>query len=360
MGGIIHFTRSWMPCALALALSSTPAKSQSSNDTPGRTPIQIGLLRLRPSGFLESTGVLRSAASGDDMSTRFGSIPLESSGGESLVSFRNSRMALLGEVPLSEALKVSGYAEADFLNRPPNEPFRWRQYYGKLQWGDWEVLAGQAWSFLRPNRLRISSEGDLMNTRVVDAGYHVGLLGSRRRQVRVTRRMGAWQAGISVENGKDFLPKLVHDGKRTHLELIGLAGRGGRRGMSIAAVAHATSKLDLVTQQFYSSGGGPDALSTIPAGIRVLSTLEGAERTGVRAAFAGESRGARVDHRVLAESLGRPVRIGRVRRPILSDRSFHLGRPTRNDEYRHVVHAPLFWRAVGGACGFACRAPFHT
>src|SRR5206468_12848545 len=76
-------------------------------------------------------------------------------------------------------------------------------------------------------------------------------------------------------------------------------------------------------------------------------------RTGVRAAFAGESRGARVDHRVLAESLGRPVRIGRVRRPILSDRSFHLGRPTRNDEYRHVVHAPLFWRAVGGACGFA-------
>ena len=277
MGGIIHFTRSWMPCALALALSSTPAKSQSSNDTPGRTPIQIGLLRLRPSGFLESTGVLRSAASGDDMSTRFGSIPLESSGGESLVSFRNSRMALLGEVPLSEALKVSGYAEADFLNRPPNDPFRWRQYYGKLQWGDWEVLAGQAWSLLRPNRLRISSEGDLMNTRVVDAGYHVGLLGSRRRQVRVTRRMGAWQAGISVENGKDFLPKLVHDGKRTHLELIGLAGRGGRRGMSIAAVAHATSKLDLVTQQFYSSGGGPDALSTIPAGIRVLSTLEGAE-----------------------------------------------------------------------------------
>ena len=126
------------------------------------------------------------------MSTRFGSIPLESSGGESLVSFRNSRMALLGEVPLSEALKVSGYAEADFLNRPPNDPFRWRQYYGKLQWGDWEVLAGQAWSLLRPNRLRISSEGDLMNTRVVDAGYHVGC--SDREGVRCASR-GAWEPG---------------------------------------------------------------------------------------------------------------------------------------------------------------------
>lgn len=220
--------------------------------------------------------MFRSSASGDDMSTRLGSIPLQSSAGESLVSFRNSRMALQGEIPVGETVKLSGYVESDFLNRPPNEPFRWRQYYGKFEWGNWEALAGQAWSFLRPNRLRISSEGDLMNTRVVDAGYHVGLLGSRKRQIRLVRHLGSWQAGISFENGKNFLPKLVRDSKRTHLEFIGLAG-GGVRGLSVAAVAHATSKLDIVAQQFYSKGGGPDALSTMPAGVRVSSTLEGAE-----------------------------------------------------------------------------------
>jgi hypothetical protein len=47
--------------------------------------------------------------------------------------------------------------------------------------------------------------------------------------------------------------------------------------VSPSSVVHATSKLDLVSQQFYSAGGGPDAPSTMPAGVRTSSTLEGAE-----------------------------------------------------------------------------------
>ena len=71
--------------------------------------------------------------------------------------------------------------------------------------------------------------------------------------------MGNWQAAISVEHGKDVVPKIVHDTKRAHWEAIGLLGA------------------KLVTQQFWSKGGGPDTLSTIPAGVITYSTLEGAE-----------------------------------------------------------------------------------
>lgn len=210
------------------------------------------------------------------MSTRFGAIPLQSSHGENLVSFRNSRMALLGETTL-DRVKLSGYVEADFLNRPPAEPFRFRQYFGKFESGNWEILAGQAWSLLRPSRVGLSTVTALMNTRVVDAGYHVGLLGFRDRQIRVVRHLGRWQAAVSIERGKDVLPKIARDSKRAHWEAIGLFGAQGRRGVSLAGVLHASPKVDLVTQQFWSKGGGPDALSTIPAGVVMYSTLEGVE-----------------------------------------------------------------------------------
>jgi hypothetical protein len=211
------------------------------------------------------------------MSTRFGAIPLQHSPGESLVSFRNSRMALLGETSLGHFGTLSGYVEADFLNRAPAAPFRWRQYFGKFESRNWEILGGQGWSFLRPSRAGISTALALMNTRVVDAGYHVGLLGFRDRQVRVVRHLGNWLAAVSLEHGNDVLPKIVRDTKRTHLELTGLIGPKGRHGVTLATVLHASPKLDLVTQQFWSRSGGPDALSTIPAGVKMYSTLEGAE-----------------------------------------------------------------------------------
>src|SRR3989442_4580787 len=119
------FNRSGRLC-LSLLILPALATAQSSNEPPQRRPIQVGRFRLSPSGFLESTGVFRSAASGDDMSTRFGAIPLQSSHGESLVSFRNSRTGLLGETSLGDTVTLSGYVEADFLNRAPAQPSRLR------------------------------------------------------------------------------------------------------------------------------------------------------------------------------------------------------------------------------------------
>lgn len=256
----------------------------------------IGPVQLTPSGFIESIGTVRSATTHDDVSTRFGSIPLENTPTEGLVSLRNSRIALQADAPFAGG-SFTGYLETDFLNRPPQEPYRFRQYWGQLKFGDWEILGGQAWSLLRPNRHGIASDTDLMNTLVVDAGYHVGLLGYRDQQVRVVRHMGNWTAGLSFENARDFLPKMTHDGKYLHLEVTGVAGRFGHYGASVAGVVHATRKVDVVAQQYWSKGGGPDALGVVPAGVKTYSTLDGVEAKigkGVRAfAYGGIVYGAR-------------------------------------------------------------------
>ncbi len=238
--------------------------------------IPLGPFTLRPVGFLDIIGSTHTGITHDDISTRFGAIPLNPSPVESVVSLRNSRIALEGDLGLAGG-KLGGYYETDFLNRPPQEPYRFRQYYGNYVRGGWEILAGQAWSLLRPNRSGISTTSALMNTRAADAGYHVGLLGIRDRQIRVVRRAGAWTAALAWEHGHDFVSKLTHDSKALHLEAIGLLGERGHRGGSLAAVLHTGKRVDLVTQQSWIRQGGREALNAVAANALATASLQGAE-----------------------------------------------------------------------------------
>ena len=248
---------------------------------PEPITIRLGPLSLTPSGFLESITVVRSTTTHDDVSTRFGAIPLAPGPVEALDSFRNSRIALDGQMALGPGT-LSGYLETDFLNRPPQPPYRFRQYFGRYTIGGWEFSAGQEWSLLRPNRRGLSTETDLLNTRVVDAGYHVGLLGYRNRQARVARRKGTWTAALGYENGRDWLPTLIRDTPRLHWEVVGVAGRH-HYGAAASATVHATRRIDLVTQQSRIQGGGKDALGTLPTGTPMTATLGGIEaRLGKR------------------------------------------------------------------------------
>src|SRR5437763_987062 len=145
---------------------------------------------------------------------------------------------------------LSGYVETDFLNAPGKEPYRFRQYWGEYRIGKWRILAGQAWSLLRPNRTGINSEGALMNTLVVEPAYHVGLAGVRNRLIRITRDEGNWHYAVSYEHGRVFLAKAAHDSPRMHLEAIG-AGSVHRRGAAFAAVVHASRKVDIVSEEVF-------------------------------------------------------------------------------------------------------------
>jgi hypothetical protein len=246
-------------------------------DQPREVVLHVGPANIKPIAFLDAIEMTRSQTTADSVSTRFGAIPLTETPGESLYSFRHSRLMLKGDVPIS-AIKVTVYLESDFMN--PNagqSPYRWRQYWAQGKIGRWEVLGGQAWSLLRPNRLGVASDTGLMNTDVIDPAYHVGLMGLRRRQLRVGRAMGNYNAEIAWEANRDLTGRFARDKNGRHFEFAALAGRSGRYGVSAAAAVTAGSRVRVVMQQYGGRKSLEEALAVVPEGVSGLSTIEGLE-----------------------------------------------------------------------------------
>src|SRR4029077_9499078 len=135
----------------------------------------------------------------------------------------------------------------------------------------------QAWSLLRPNRVGTDSDKDTMNTDVIDPAYHVGLLGTRVRQIRVARAMGIYKAVVAWEGDGNLLSKIVRDKNRQHFELGAFQGRFGRHGATASAVLSLTPRFRLVNQQYWSKHAAYQALGVVPIGASGASTLEGLE-----------------------------------------------------------------------------------
>ena len=261
--------------ALILVASAALLSAGEPSDSFEPVLVHLGSLTLKPSAFLELIGMSRSATTADSVSTHFGNIPLEDTPGESLGSPRHSRLMLKGDVPAGP-FHFSAYLESDFLNFTPGQsPYRWRHYWGQAQIGNWEILGGQTWSLLRSNR--VGTGMDAMNTDVIDPAYHVGLIGSRLRQIRVSRTMGIYKAAVAWEGVGNFVAKVVRDTERQHYELAGFGGRTGRGGVAASAVAGLTPRLRLVTQAYWSQRAAYEALAVVPVGVNGVSTLEGIE-----------------------------------------------------------------------------------
>jgi hypothetical protein len=289
--------------------------------------IPIGGVSLRPGGFFDLIAISRSATTPDSVYTHFGGIPLTDTPGETLASVNHSRLQLRADTH-EGPVQLTGYIESDFLNLTPgNPPYRWRQYWGSAHFGRWEILGGRAWSLLRPNRIGIASDRDVMNTLVVEPDYHVGIVGSRNRQFRLARKFGDYHAVLAWETAGNFLFKAAVDKSFGHVELVALHGHHGRRGVSAAAALNLAGPVRFVTQQYWSKRAASQALSLIPADIDGGSTLEGFEIAATRHlnlytyagwVYGARSRGNRVvreytaggEHRTPVPSLQAVVSLG--------------------------------------------------
>ncbi len=243
----------------------------------GPVVVHVGPLALRPTAYVDMAGVSRSDMTADSMNTKLDRIPLTDTPSGSQGTLRTSRMMLTGTVPIGEG-KLTGYMESDFMNFAASQSmYRWRQYWGRFEFGKWEVLGGQAWSLMRPNRVGLLTEKDMMHTDVIDSAYQVGLLGSRTRQIRVARTMGAYHAAVAWEGDGNMLGKVTHDAARLHLEAAGLAGRFARKGVTAAGVYSITPRFRVVAQEYWSNRAIYQASGIVPSGVNGYSTLEGLE-----------------------------------------------------------------------------------
>jgi hypothetical protein len=204
------------------AMKRDVASDQNENKSP--LSFKIGSAEFTPGGFLDFTALYRSTNVGSGIATAFGSIPfnnvLPQAGlSETRFSSQYSRLSLKVDTPLTESTSLTGYVETDFLGFQPanayqtanSDSLRLRVYWADVRHGKWEVLAGQEWSLLNPNRVGLSPlTQDVFTTLDEDPNFQVGLTWARQAQVRVVYHPASnWAVGISLENPQQYVPGSV-------------------------------------------------------------------------------------------------------------------------------------------------------
>lgn len=295
-------------------------------EKPSPLLFRIGSAQITPFGFFDFTAVIRDKNLGSGIATNFGGIPFNNTVNGQLREFRfsaqNSRLGLRVDAKV-HGMDLLGYLETDFLGVAPgnvavssnSDTQRLRLIWVDLRKNKLEVLAGQSWSLLTPNRTGLSPlPADIFLTHGVDTNYHLGLTWSRNPQFRViyhasdTLTLG-WSMEASEQYGggsggsgaitlpsalassygaqlntgnntfgvpnphQDNVVKIAFDpetGNRSmHFEVAGLVSRfaffnpvsnqhfkatGG--GLAVNGNVEVVKNFRLIVNTFYSSGGG--------------------------------------------------------------------------------------------------------
>jgi hypothetical protein len=192
--------------------------AQAVNEAPP-SPLQvrIGSATITPVGFMDLTAVFRSRDVGSSIGTNFGATPYSNTPlgnlSETRFSAQNSRVGARIDADVHGA-HVIGYWESDFLglqsanvaDTSNSNSFRIRLYWVDLRKNKWEILGGQSWSLLTPNRRGLSPlPADIFNSQDMDTNYQVGLSWTRAPQFRVVyhpNSIVSW--GVALEQGEQY------------------------------------------------------------------------------------------------------------------------------------------------------------
>jgi len=203
----------------AAAKPATPAQAE---EKPSPLYFKIGAAEFYPLGFMDMTGFYRTTQLGG-IGTNFGAIAFNNALpagriGEVRLTAQNSRIGLRTHAKFGAA-DVTGYLEADFLGfLAPNghdtsnsDSLRMRLYWVDYKRGKFEMLGGQSWSFLTPNRTGLGAlPGELFYSQDVDTNYQLGLTWARQTGVRfLLHPTNNWALGLAFENPEQTLPSSV-------------------------------------------------------------------------------------------------------------------------------------------------------
>ena len=335
---------------LATAPTTNPATrtvSDTAQEQPKESPLsfRIGGADFTPGGFMDFTSIFRSVNTGN-LGTNFFAIPFSNTVAGHLTETRftaqNSRVSMKAHSKFGEN-DVTGYLEMDFLGNDAANIFvtsnshtvRQRLYWVDVKRSKWEILAGQSWGMLTPNRVGISpNPSDVFFSSNMDFNYQVGLTWTRAPQFRLVYHPNDhWAMGVGLENPEQFggqgeitfpasfnaqlagqidqgnisstpnlhpdlIPKIAYDtdmgGKHFHGEVAGLltsvkvtnlpavlgatfvahtkTGGGGEAAVNLEVVKN----FRILANAFYSDGGGRYIFGMGPQAV-VLPNLAGTD-----------------------------------------------------------------------------------
>ena len=268
-----------------LAAAVTPMQVPP-DEAPAPLQLKIGSATITPLGFMDFTGVFRTADGGSSIGTNFGSTPYNnvSTGLGKLSEFRfsaqNSRIGARIDANV-HGTKVLAYWESDFLGTQStnagvsshSDSFRIRVYFVDLMKGKWEILGGQSWSMLTPGRVGISPlPGNLFYTQDMDTNYQVGLSWTRAPQFRaVYHASPIVTLGLSLETADQYGG--------------GSSGGGAVVLPSAFATPYANTQIDLGAGTYTTPNLHPDVQAKVAFDPKVNGNLMHIEFAGFLSSF---------------------------------------------------------------------------
>ncbi len=173
-------------------------------------------------GFVDLENIYRTTNTGNNIATNFGAIPYSNTTQGQLSEYRLTGQYSRLDIDIKDkvgANDVEGYCEADFSGNDAANVYqivnghtlRLRLCFLYLKRGNWEIMGGQTWSWLTPNR---DGVGPLLNDLILtyneDQDVQVGLPYTRAAEFRVAYHLNDhWAMGLGIEDPNQYIGGFV-------------------------------------------------------------------------------------------------------------------------------------------------------
>jgi hypothetical protein len=202
-----------------------PLTQQPSGSSSDKAPVgsfRVGDAVLQFGGFADLENVYRTTNTQNNIATVFAGIPFNNTAQGTVSEFRTTAQFSRLTVRVTDGFDgntATGYVEGDFSGNnaanvyqdTSNLTSRLRLYFGMFQRGNWEVVGGQVWSWLTPNREGLGPiPSDLAITYNEDQNLGVGVPYSREAGLRGAYYFSKhWALGAGINATDQFIGGFV-------------------------------------------------------------------------------------------------------------------------------------------------------
>jgi hypothetical protein len=200
---------------------SGQSAGQQSELNVGEVPvgsIKIGDAVFTPGGFVDFENIFRTTNTQSNIATDFAGIPFSNTPQGRVTEFRSTAQYSRLNFKIEDnrpGHDLIGYVEGDFSGNSAPGVYqsvngltnRLRLYFGYAKRGNWEILGGQTWSWLTPNRNGIGPmPSDLAITYNEDQNLAVGVAYTRAAEFRIAYHVNEhWAVGAGLENPNQYI-----------------------------------------------------------------------------------------------------------------------------------------------------------
>src|SRR6202044_3165895 len=177
---------------------------------------------LELGGFVDLENIYRTTNTQSNIATNLGGFPYNNTPQGNVSEFRTTAQFSRLSFKVQDSFKgndITGFVEGDFSGNDTPGVYqsvnphtnRLRLYFMDLKRGKWEILGGQTWSWLTPNREGIGPiPSDLAITYNEDQNLGVGVPYTRAAEFRVAYHPNDhWAIGVGIEDSNQFIGSYV-------------------------------------------------------------------------------------------------------------------------------------------------------